>query len=52
MQYQITSPANLHYRVLFDTNTKKVWERKEVELTMQQIANKFGIDVNQLKIKK
>ena len=50
--YQITSPSNLHYQVLFESNTKKVWERKEVELTMQQIADKFGIDVNQLKIKK
>ena len=25
---------------------------KEVELTMQEIANKFGISVEQLKIKK
>lgn len=51
--YQITSPSNLHYAVLFDSSTKKVWEKpKEVELTMQQIADKFGIDVNQLKIKK
>lgn len=50
--YQITSPSNLHYQVLFESSTKKVWERKEVELTMQQIADKFGINVNQLKIKK
>lgn len=51
--YQITSPSNLHYQVLFESSTKKVWEKpKEVELTMQQIADKFGIDVNQLKIKK
>jgi hypothetical protein len=50
--YQITSPSNLHYRALFDSSTKKIWERKEVELTMQEIADKFGIDVNQLKIKK
>lgn len=50
--YQITSPSNLHYQVLFESSTKKVWERKETELTMQQIADKFGIDVNQLKIKK
>ena len=28
-----------------------VWERKEVELTMQEIADKFGINVNQLRIK-
>ena len=51
--YQITSPSNLHYRVLFESSTKKVWEKtKEVELTMQQIADKFGINVDQLKIKK
>lgn len=52
--YQITSPSNLHYQVLFESSTKKVWEKpkEEVELTMQQIADKFGIDVNQLKIKK
>ena len=51
--YQITSPSNLHYRALFDSSTKKVWEKPtEVELTMQEIADKFGIDVNQLKIKK
>jgi hypothetical protein len=50
--YQITSPSNLHYQVLFESSTKKVWEKQEVELTMQQIADKFGIDVNQLKIKK
>jgi hypothetical protein len=31
---------------------KEKWEKQEVELTMQQIADKFGIDVNQLKIKK
>lgn len=51
--YQITSPSNLHYQVLFESSTKKVWEKpKEIELTMQQIADKFGVDVNQLKIKK
>lgn len=50
--YQITSPSNLHCKGLFESSTKKVWERKEVELTMQEIADKFGIDVNQLKIKK
>ena len=51
--YRITSPSNLHYKTLFESSTKKVWEKpKEVELTMQEIADKFGIDVNQLKIKK
>lgn len=48
--YQINKPTNLH--LLDDIDLTKVWERKEVELTMQQIADKFGIDVNQLKIKK
>lgn len=50
--YQITSPSNLHYRALFDSSTKKIWERKEVELTMQEIADKFGVDVKNLRIKK
>ena len=49
--YQIDSPSNLHMK--FSRNhLTKVWERKETELTMQEIADKFGIDVNQLKIKK
>lgn len=47
--YQIDCPSNLH---LLDTNLTKVWERKEVELTMQEIADMFGISVDQLKIKK
>lgn len=29
-----------------------IWERKSVELTMEEIAEKFGISVEQLKIKK
>lgn len=29
-----------------------IWERKSVELTMEEIAEKFGINVEQLKIKK
>lgn len=34
-------------------NATIIWERsKEVELTMDEIAEKFGIDVKQLKIKK
>ena len=49
--YQINELANLHDRDNWIDLTK-VWERKEVELTMQQIADKFGVDVNQLKIKK
>jgi hypothetical protein len=35
------------------TKATIIWERpKEVELTMEEIAEKFGIDVSQLKIKK
>ena len=51
--YQIDRPGALHKT--FDQNTRLtlVWEKpKEVELTMQEIADKFGIDVNQLRIKK
>lgn len=48
--YQIDKPGCLHK--LWNSCLTLVWERKEVELTMQQIADKFGIDVNQLKIKK
>ena len=30
-----------------------IWKRKEVtELTMQEIADKFGVDVNNIKVKK
>lgn len=50
--YQIDRPYGVHLEHA-DTNAMtKVWERTEVELTMQEIADKFGIDVNQLKIKK
>lgn len=49
--YQINTPGNLHMKN-WKNHATKVWERKEVELTMQEIADKFGIDVNQLKIKK
>jgi hypothetical protein len=49
--YQINKPGCLHKIYSTDYLTL-VWERKEVELTMQQIADKFGIDVNKLKIKK
>lgn len=48
--YQIDKPGCLHK--FCNNHLTLVWERKEVELTMQQIADKFGIDVNQLKIKK
>lgn len=50
--YQIDTPGALHDTRLQDRHLTLVWERKEVELTMQEIADKFGIDVNQLKIKK
>lgn len=51
--YQINRPGALHKTFTYDTHLTLVWEKpKEVELTMQQIADKFGIDVNQLKIKK
>lgn len=51
--YQIDRPGALHKTFMHDTHLTLVWEKpKEVELTMQQIADKFGIDVNQLKIKK
>ena len=50
--YQINKPTHLHRMDVKSNVVTKVWERKDVELTMQQIADKFGIDVNQLKIKK
>lgn len=51
--YQINRPGASHKTYMYDTHLTLVWEKpKEVELTMQQIADKFGIDVNQLKIKK
>lgn len=51
--YQIDRPGALHKTFIHDTHLTLVWEKpKEVELTMQQIADKFGVDVNQLKIKK
>lgn len=51
--YQIDRPGALHRTHIHDTHLTLVWEKPtEVELTMQEIADKFGIDVNQLKIKK
>lgn len=50
--YQINHINDLHLKCNWNKNLTKVWERAEVELTMQEIADKFGIDVNQLKIKK
>lgn len=50
--YQINRPYGVHLEHT-DTNAMtKVWERKEVELTMQEIADKFGINVENLRIKK
>ena len=50
--YQINKPTNLHWVDVNSSAVTKVWERKEVELTMQEIADKFGIPVEQLRIKK
>ena len=51
--YQINKPGALHEICIQEHYLTLVWEKpKETELTMQQIADKFGIDVNQLKIKK
>ena len=51
--YQIDKPGCLHKRCIASNSLTLVLEKpKETELTMQQIADKFGIDVNQLKIKK
>ena len=52
--YQIDRPGALHKTFIHDSHLTLVWEKpkEEVELTMQQIADKFGIDVDQLKIKK
>ena len=51
--YQIDRPGALHKTFDQDTRLTLVWEKpKEVELTMQEIADKFGISVDQLKIKK
>ena len=52
--YKISQPSPLS-TLLDDTdlNLTLLWERpKEVELTMDEIAKKFGIEVAQLKIKK
>lgn len=47
------NPINGHYAIseIKDTNNRSVW-KKPVVLTMQEIADKFGIPVEQLKIKK
>ena len=50
--YSIYAPMTLHDSGCFHDFTSVVWERKEVELTMQEIADKFGIDVKNLRIKK
>lgn len=49
--YQINKPGCLH-KIYSKDYLTLVWERKEVELTMQQIADKFGINVDQIRIKK
>lgn len=50
--YQIDNPGALHEIHLQDRYLTLVWERESVELTMQEIADKFGCNVEQLKIKK
>lgn len=47
------NPINGHYAIveIKDTNNTSVW-KKSVELTLQKIADKFNINVEQLKIKK
>ena len=51
---KIYSRACAKYAWMLDTTERKLlWSRPtEVELTMQEIADKFGISVEQLKIKK
>lgn len=50
--YEVTHPRCYHLGINI-ARLPIVWEKpKEVELTMQEIADKFGINVNQLKIKK
>lgn len=50
--YQIDRPGALHKTFDQDTHLTLVWEKpKKVELTMQEIANRLGIDVKQLRIK-
>lgn len=47
------NPVDGHYAIveIKDTNNTSVW-KKPIELTLQEIANRFGIPVEQLKIKK
>ena len=46
------NPINGYYAIveIKDTNNTSVW-KKSVELTLQEIADKFNISVEQLKIK-
>ena len=44
---------NMSYGSVEDLHLIMIWKRvKTVELTMDEIAKKFGVDVNNLKIKK
>lgn len=49
--YEVTSPKCYHLEINI-AKLPVVWERTDVELTMQEIADKFGIDVKNLRIKK
>ena len=48
--YEVTKPGFYHLADQVD-RLPIVWERITVELTMQEIANRFGINVKQLRIK-
>lgn len=50
--YRVHSIAGINY-LLDISNKELIWERKEIkEYTMQEIADKLGIPVEQLRIKK
>lgn len=51
--YKIKYQTDLNSLLKCSNNLELIWEKpKEVELTIQEIADKFGISVEQLKIKK
>lgn len=51
--YKIKNKTYLNCLLNYNNDLELIWEKpKEVELTMQEIADKFGIPVEQLKIKK
>lgn len=51
--YKIKNKTYLNNLLNYNSDLELIWEKPiEVELTMQEIADKFGIPVEQLKIKK